>query len=296
MSVSAAETTYPTTINSQSVQSFDYNGKPIIPIRDLENFGFLVEWNSFENRVYLSRPYNQVTDFFTSGKTYNSSISYMYPTMTPKGNIETFSMNGNGYMYFEDLSKFGTINGYSATLNNATIFVSPDPTDQREYIKGGCIVSKDIAKEWARSKGATDLFIMAADYYWEYAVYTGIRAEVLYAQAAFETGFGTYKGNVVPSQNNFAGIKKKNATGDRTYDHESFATQRDGVRGHFNHMLAYVGGTPIGEVHGRYYSVKSMPWAGTVKLVNDLSGKWCPRSDYAKTIIKFLDEMYNFGM
>lgn len=149
-------------------------------------------------------------------------------------------------------------------------------------------ISIDSAIAWAKANNASDLFIDAAQYYWKYGELTGIRPEVLYAQAAKETGYGRYGGRVLPEMNNFAGIKKYGAVGDATEDHETFETREDGVRGHFNHMSAYVGVDPIGEVHGRYKSVKSLAWAGTVKYVEDLGGRWCPDLYYGYAIVKDL--------
>ena len=153
-------------------------------------------------------------------------------------------------------------------------------------IMGESTISMDSAIEWAKANNASDLFIDAAQYYWKYGELMGIRPEVLYAQSARETGFGQYGGRVLPEMNNFAGIKKYGAVNDATEDHESFETREDGVRGHFNHMAAYVGVEPIGEVHGRYKSVKSLSWAGTVKYVEDLGGKWCPDLYYGFAIVK----------
>ena len=153
-------------------------------------------------------------------------------------------------------------------------------------IMGESTISMDSAIEWAKANNASDLFIDAAQYYWKYGELMGIRPEVLYAQSARETGFGNYGGRVLPEMNNFAGIKKYGAVNDATEDHESFETREDGVRGHFNHMAAYVGVEPIGEVHGRYKSVKSLSWAGTVKYVEDLGGKWCPDLYYGFAIVK----------
>lgn len=162
-------------------------------------------------------------------------------------------------------------------------------------IMGESTISMDSAIEWAKANNASDLFIDAAQYYWKYGELMGIRPEVLYAQSARETGFGNYGGRVLPEMNNFAGIKKYGAVGDATEDHESFQTREDGVRGHFNHMAAYVGVEPIGEVHGRYKSVKSLSWAGTVKYVEDLGGKWCPDLYYGFAIvIDSLNEMEKY--
>ena len=38
-------------------------------------------------------------------------------------------------------------------------------------------------------------------------------------------------------------------------------------------MAAYVGLAPVGEPHDRYYVVKSIAWAGTVKYVEQLGGR-----------------------
>ena len=155
-------------------------------------------------------------------------------------------------------------------------------------------VSVEQAKRWAEKRGAAQRFIDIADIYWKYGEITGICPEILYAQAAKETRFGLYGGNVVPEQNNWAGIKKYGATGDAMEDHESFETPDDGVRGHFNHMSAYVGLKPIGEPHGRYNSVSKLEWAGQVKTLEELGGKWCPDLYYGYSILhNYLEPMMN---
>lgn len=152
-------------------------------------------------------------------------------------------------------------------------------------ILGKSEIEKSKAKRWAKEKGADERFINICDLYWEYGERTGIRPEVLYAQAAKETNYGKYTGNVVPEQNNWAGIKTVMASGDKTYDHETFSSPDDGVRGHFNHMCAYTGLAPIGEPHERYKSTVTASWAGTVKFVEDLGGKWAPDENYGKSIV-----------
>lgn len=155
-------------------------------------------------------------------------------------------------------------------------------------------ISVEQAKKWAEKRGASEAFIEIADTYWEYGEITGICPEILYAQAAKETRFGLYGGNVIPEQNNWAGIKKYGATGDAMEDHETFETPEDGVRGHFNHMSAYLGLEPIGEPHGRYQSVAKLEWAGKVKTLEELGGKWCPDLYYGYSILhNYLEPMIN---
>ncbi len=141
-------------------------------------------------------------------------------------------------------------------------------------------------QEWARKRGAHQRFIDIAPVYMEYGLLTGIRPEVLYAQSGKETAFGRFGGAVTPTHNNWAGIKVKNPKGDTPEDHEVFSSPADGVRGHFNHICAYVGLPPVGVPHDRYFVVKSLPWAGTVKMVEELGGRWSPNPDYGFSIVR----------
>lgn len=159
---------------------------------------------------------------------------------------------------------------------------------------GDAQVSLEQAKAWAQDRGAHQRFVDIADIYWKYGEITGIRPEILYAQAAKETGFGKYTGRVVPEQNNWAGIKTATANGDKTEDHETFATPDDGVRGHFNHMSAYIGLSPVGEPHGRYAVACRTAWAGTVTTAEELGTKWAPEHSYGYSLVsRYLIPMMN---
>nr|WP_264291945.1 S-layer homology domain-containing protein [Anaerosalibacter bizertensis] len=150
------------------------------------------------------------------------------------------------------------------------------------------------AQAWARNNGAHERFINVAPIYWEYGELTGINPEVLYCQAAKETGFGKYGGAVKPEMNNWAGIKVAYPSGDRTEDHETFATPDDGVRAHFNHMGIYCGVDPVGEPHPRWYITSTVGWKGQVQFVEDLGGKWAPNPDYGASIMRdYVTKLYN---
>jgi hypothetical protein len=142
------------------------------------------------------------------------------------------------------------------------------------------------AQFWAWGNGAHQRFIDIAPVYWQLGQQMGIRPEVAYCQAAKETAFGRYGGAVLPEQNNWAGIKTRDATGDRPEDHETFPTPEEGVRAHFNHLAAYMGVSPLGEPHGRYYIVKGLSWAGSVRYVEELGSKWAPNPDYGTSIVR----------
>ena len=149
------------------------------------------------------------------------------------------------------------------------------------------------AQAWAIKKGAHKRFVDVAEYYWFYGELTGINPEILYVQAAKETNFGRYTGQVKPEMNNWAGIKIRNPIGDNTYDHEIFPTPEDGVRAHFNHMGIYCGVDPVGEPHARWYVTSKVAWAGTVKYVEDTSERWAPNPDYGISIVRdYLNPLY----
>lgn len=180
----------------------------------------------------------------------------------------------------------GIADAFNLPKRNQAPAPGPDPAPSGTPIVGEPSTTFEHAQGWARARGAHERFVEIAPVYWGWGEQTGIRPEVAYCQAAKETAFGRYGGAVDPAQNNWAGIKTATATGDRPEDHDTFATPGDGVRAHFNHLAAYVGKAPQGEPHGRYHVVKALDWAGTIETVEELGGKWAPRSDYGESIVK----------
>ncbi len=170
---------------------------------------------------------------------------------------------------------------------NLQIEVPSPKTEKGTPILGAPQATVRQAQKWAMGRNAHQRFVDIAQAYWEIGQAIGIRPEVAYAQSAKETAFGRYGGVVSPGMNNWAGIKVR--TGGANEDinaHESFATPEDGGRAHFNHLAAYTGLEPIGHPHGRYYTVKSLSWAGTVKYVEELGAKWAPNLDYGDSIVR----------
>ena len=161
------------------------------------------------------------------------------------------------------------------------------PTDKGTPILGAPQATVHQAKEWAKGRNAHQRFVDIAQAYWEIGQAIGIRPEVAYAQSAKETAFGRYGGVVSPDANNWAGIKiRQGGANEDPNAHERFATPRNGVRAHFNHLAAYTGITPRGEPHGRYHTVMGLDWAGTIRTVEELGGKWAPNPDYGASIVR----------
>jgi hypothetical protein len=122
-----------------------------------------------------------------------------------------------------------------------------------------------------------------AGYYVRYCAEAGLRADLLWAQMALETGYGAYGGDVSPYQNNFAGI---GATGGGAAG-ASFATAEAGVMAQVAHMVAYV------------FAESPVQWAnsttdprfdfvnprGAAVVLADLNGRWAvPGESYGQHI------------
>ena len=97
----------------------------------------------------------------------------------------------------------------------------------------------------------------------------GIRGDLAFAQALHETNFFKFGGDVLPQQNNFAGL---GTTGNGVRGH-SFATPQLGVRAQIQHLKAYASTAPLNNpcVDPRFRYVKNR---GCAPHIEDLGGKW----------------------
>jgi hypothetical protein len=122
--------------------------------------------------------------------------------------------------------------------------------------------------------------------YYEEAGVEGVRPDLAIAQAVLETGFFCYGGDVLPEQNNYAGI---GATG---YSRGVwFSSAREGVRAHIQHLLAYSTTRepyrPI--VNPRYYIAREIHLA-QCPTWESLGGKWAvPGINYGQRILSMLE-------
>jgi len=125
-------------------------------------------------------------------------------------------------------------------------------------------------------------------YYKTLGEYYGIRGDVAFAQAVHETDYFRYTGVVNRGQNNYAGI---GATSPDVRG-ATFATPRDGVLGHLQHLFAYATTNPLPTkyplVDPRFTLVKrgSAPtWVG-------LNGKWAvPGNTYGQMVLAVYEKM-----
>lgn len=104
----------------------------------------------------------------------------------------------------------------------------------------------------------------------EESVAEGIKPEVAFAQACYETGFFNYGGIVLPQQNNYGGIGAVNGSKQGSGAH--FDSPRIGIRASIQHLKAYASKSmPEKEVVDPRFSLVNR---GSAVHVEELSGKW----------------------
>lgn len=147
-------------------------------------------------------------------------------------------------------------------------------------------VSMEVAKMWAKQKGATDTFIALADLYWAYAPsHGGVNPLVAYIQAAIETGYGKFGGVINESFCNPCGLKVSSGGGN--YDanaHKRFGSWDEGVQAHLDHLALYAGA--VGYPRGNTYDPRHFKSIyGKATSVRGLAGSWASDSSYGNKLM-----------
>lgn len=148
-----------------------------------------------------------------------------------------------------------------------------------------------------RNQGLAERYDGLATEYMRHGEDLSIRWDYAFFQMMLETGNLTYKGDVKPEQNNFAGL---GATG-RGARGESFADISTGVRAHLQHVLMYGGEKIESPVAERTRNIQEwgvlVDWQKTIKTpitYTHLAKKWAPTSRaYTRDISGIADDFYD---
>lgn len=131
-----------------------------------------------------------------------------------------------------------------------------------------------------------------AELFLEEGATEGIRGDIAFCQSIKETGWFRFGGQVLPEQNNFAGIGATNNSpvGKGAW----FKTARDGVRAQIQHLKAYANDEALVNpcIDPRFglvtRGVADNQWTG-------LNGRWAvPGDGYGESILALWEEMYNY--
>lgn len=160
-------------------------------------------------------------------------------------------------------------------------------------IFGPAEVSKEQMINFIRRHNPAPKLTVAIDeiveLYWDEAGHEGVRPDLALSQALLETGFFRFGGDVLPAQNNYAGIGTTGGGARGAW----FESARIGVRAHIQHLLAYsTAREPLNPiVDPRYALVRALPqYFAQCSSWESLGGKWAiPGVGYGEKIIKILD-------
>lgn len=171
-----------------------------------------------------------------------------------------------------------------SSLTNAKSTVTP--------IIGQATATVEQARQWARNKAATGIFISLADLYWNNCESHGkVNPVAAYCQAAKETAFGKFGGVLNESYCNPCGMKITAGGGD--YDasaHTCFMVWGDGIRAHLDHLSLYAGA--LGYPKEITDDPRHFPYLiGTAKTVEALGCKWAPSATYGEEIVKMMRDL-----
>jgi len=110
----------------------------------------------------------------------------------------------------------------------------------------------------------------------------GVRGDIAFCQAIFETAYFKYGGLILPEQNNFAGIGALNNS--EVGKGEWFSTAKEGVRAQIQHLKAYSSREALKNqcVDPRFTLVTR----GAALNFEELNGKWAvPGENYGQIIV-----------
>lgn len=169
---------------------------------------------------------------------------------------------------------------------------------KKKSVIGFPIISKTKStinqmKEWAKNKGANQLFIDLAPIFYDISIKSGVNPLVTYCQSAKETGYMKFGGVLNASFNNPCGLKTNKGGGDKDPNaHQRFKNWNEGIQAQVDHLALYAGA--IGYPKSNTPDPRHFPFIkGTASTVESLSGKWAPSSAYGVAILDMIKELEN---
>lgn len=159
-------------------------------------------------------------------------------------------------------------------------------------------ITPALMVEWFNTKAKqadcklTVSLLELADLFLEEGAAEGIRGDIAFCQSIKETGWFRFGGQVLPEQNNFAGIGATNNSpvGKGAW----FESARLGVRAQIQHLKAYANDEAlVNECVDPRFGLVTRGAAGN--KWTGLNGRWAvPGKGYGESILALWEEMYNF--
>jgi len=241
----------------------------------------LEKTNSFRDTLH-----NKIAAYFTSngfrdrGKK-QANFAVLRETKMPAALIENLFIDSvTDTVRLKDV---GFLEGLASVIADAIVealnLQEIQPGTRKTPVMGSPKVGLEQARAFISARNPEYAGIV--DVYYDIAAIYKIRPEVALSQAAKETGFFYFGGDVKPEQNNFAGI---GATGGGVSG-AGFTSREMGVEAHLQHLYAYASESPLPDGREQLDPRFNLVERGGAIYVEDLGGKWAPSLDYGKSIV-----------
>lgn len=161
-------------------------------------------------------------------------------------------------------------------------------------IDGESVASVSQMKKYLSDKNPKvfDEFGNLAEMYFTEGEKENIRGDIAFAQACLETGFFTFGGDVLASQNNFCGL---GAVGNGEMG-ESFSTPLEGAKAQIQHLKAYANNDELNEICAdprfKYVQRGVAPYVEYLGINENPSKKgWATDVGYGSKILALLNDI-----
>ncbi|MCD3351692.1 hypothetical protein G8V03_11665 [Clostridium botulinum D/C] len=175
-------------------------------------------------------------------------------------------------------------------LDNDSEYVDISECTQKVPIMGQSkLLSKNMAeyvlKHNKNPKVSINIYDLA-NIFLEEGKCEGVRGDIAFCQSIKETGFFKYGGQVLPEQNNYAGIGALNNT--KVGKGAWFKSAKEGVRAQIQHLKGYATREKLNNmcIDPRYNILKEVGILGIAPNWQNLNGRWAvPGKNYGEDII-----------
>lgn len=165
-------------------------------------------------------------------------------------------------------------------------------TSELTAITGKSVALPDRCKEVITSHGVSEPYLSYVDMYFDLGAKENIRGDIALAQSIVETGWFTFKGDVKPSQNNFAGL---GATGNGVRGN-FYSTPEEGILAQIQHLKAYANkeelNMPCVDNRFKYVERGVSPYVEYLGIQENPSHKgWAAGAKYGSKILSVLSQL-----
>lgn len=284
--------------------AFIENSRTLVPVRFIsEALGFDVAWDQSQRKATISGEGTELV-------LYDRLMTYYHNGGKKVSDVAPRVISGRTYVPLRLVAESFGLEVQDSYPARGVMLISlrtAEEVDQTQVpdiqveaqglnttaIKGQSKATADQMAAFLLSKNPNPKIMCSAlelaQHFLDEGAREGIRGDYAFCQAIKETGYFRYGGDVVPEQNNYAGIGTTGGGVKGAY----FETPQIGVRAQIQHLQAYATKDKLSTtcVDPRYNLVSR----GCAPSLEDLNGRWAvPGVGYGESILQIYETMMTY--